>query len=49
MIYKAVVLIAIPQGEMPFASEITSQQVADSFRNYFEWFWKQSRPFRNNL
>jgi len=42
MVYKDVTLIAIPQGEMPFAFEITSQQVADSFRNYFEWFWKQS-------
>ncbi|MDP3989768.1 MAG: hypothetical protein Q8Q01_01020 [archaeon] len=45
MIYKDVVLIAIPQGDMPFAFEITSQQVADSFKNYFEWFWKQSKPF----
>ncbi|MBU0456839.1 MAG: helix-turn-helix domain-containing protein [Nanoarchaeota archaeon] len=47
MIYKDVVLIAIPQGEMPFAFEITSQQVADSFKNYFEWFWKQSKPFNS--
>jgi len=47
MIYKDVVLIAIPQGEMPFAFEITSQQVADSFKNYFEWFWKQSKPFKS--
>ena len=46
MIYKDVVLIAIPQGEMPFAFEITSQEVADSFKNYFEWFWKQSSPFK---
>jgi HTH-type transcriptional regulator, sugar sensing transcriptional regulator len=42
MVYKDVTLIAIPQGDMPFAFEITSQQVADSFRNYFEWFWKQT-------
>jgi HTH-type transcriptional regulator, sugar sensing transcriptional regulator len=46
MIYKDVTLVAIPQGDMPFAFEITSQQVADSFRNYFEWFWKQSKPFK---
>jgi HTH-type transcriptional regulator, sugar sensing transcriptional regulator len=46
MIYKDVTLIAIPQGDMPFAFEITSQQVADSFKNYFEWFWKQSKPFK---
>ncbi len=45
MIYKDVTLIAIPQGDMPFAFEIISQQVADSFRNYFEWFWKKSKPF----
>jgi len=47
MVYKDVTLIAIPQGDMPFAFEITSQQVADSFRNYFEWFWKQSKPFKS--
>lgn len=46
MIYKDVTLIAIPQGDMPFAFEIISQQVADSFKNYFEWFWKQSKPFK---
>ena len=46
MVYKDVTLIAIPQGEMPFAFEITSQVVADSFKNYFEWFWKQSKPFK---
>ncbi len=45
MIYKDVTLVAIPQGEMPFAFEITSQQVADSFKKYFEWFWKQSKSF----
>jgi len=43
MVYKDVTLIAIPQGDMPFAFEITSQQVADSFRNYFEWFWKKTK------
>ncbi len=46
MIYKDVTLIAIPQGEMPFAFEITSKQVADSFRNYFNWFWKQSKKLK---
>jgi HTH-type transcriptional regulator, sugar sensing transcriptional regulator len=40
MIYKDVTLIAIPQGDMPFAFEITNEQVADSFRNYFEFLWK---------
>ena len=42
MVYKDVTLIAIPQGDMSFAFEINSQQVADSFRNYFEWFWKKA-------
>jgi sugar-specific transcriptional regulator TrmB len=42
MIYKDVTLIAIPLGDMPIAFEITSQEVADSFKNYFEWFWNQS-------
>jgi sugar-specific transcriptional regulator TrmB len=46
MVYKDVTLIAIPQGEMPFGFEITSQEVANSFRSYFEWFWKQSKPFK---
>lgn len=46
MVYKDVTLIAIPQGDMPFAFEITSQQVADSFRNYFEWFWNKSQPVK---
>ncbi|MBU0471263.1 MAG: helix-turn-helix domain-containing protein [Nanoarchaeota archaeon] len=46
MIYKDVTLIAIPQGELPFAFEITSQQIAESFKNYFEWLWKQSKEFK---
>jgi len=45
MIYKDTVLIAIPEGDMPFAFEITNQEVADSFKNYFEWFWKKSKHF----
>jgi len=45
MVYKDVTLIAIPQGDMPFAFEIVSQKIADSFKNYFEWFWKQSKSF----
>jgi len=45
MVYKDVTMIAIPQGENIFAFEIISQEVADSFNNYFEWFWKQSKKF----
>ena len=43
MVYKDVTLIAIPQGDMPFAFEITNQKVADSFKNYFKVMWKQSK------
>jgi len=40
MIYKDVTLVAIPQGAMPLAFEITNQEIANSFKNYFEAFWK---------
>ncbi|MFH1399998.1 MAG: helix-turn-helix domain-containing protein [Nanoarchaeota archaeon] len=42
MVYKDVTLVAIPQGEKPFAFEITSLAIADSFKAYFEWFWTKS-------
>ncbi|MFH1840319.1 MAG: helix-turn-helix domain-containing protein [Nanoarchaeota archaeon] len=40
MIYKDVTLVAIPQGAMPLAFEITNQEIANSFKDYFETFWK---------
>jgi sugar-specific transcriptional regulator TrmB len=40
MIYKDVVLIAIPQGENPLGIEIENQEISDSFKTYFEWLWK---------
>lgn len=44
--YKDVTVIGIPLAEKPLALEIVSEEVANSFRNYFEWFWKKSKPFR---
>ena len=41
MVYKDTTLIAIPQGVMPIAFEITNQDIADSFKDYFETFWKK--------
>lgn len=43
--YKGVAVISIV-SDAPITIEIVNQQVADSFRAYFEEFWKQSRPFR---
>jgi DNA-binding MarR family transcriptional regulator len=45
LIYKDTVVIAIPQGIKPIAIEIVNQEVADSFEQYFSWFWKKSKPF----
>lgn len=45
MIYKDVVMVAIP-SENSIAIEIISQEVADSFKVYFEEFWKLSKPFK---
>ena len=43
--YKDVSVMGVAK-ENPMVIEITSQEVADSFRAYFEAFWKMSRPFR---
>jgi len=40
MVYKDTTLIAIPQGEDPFAFEIVNDEIATSFKNYFELLWK---------
>ncbi len=45
LIYKDVVVIAIPQGLQPFAIEIENPEVAKSFNRYFKWFWDKSKPF----
>jgi len=44
LIYKDTVMIAI-SSEDPLAIEIVSQEIADSFKAYFEQFWKNSKPF----
>ena len=42
--YKDVTVIGVAR-ENPIVIEIISQEVADSFRSYFEVFWKMSKPF----
>jgi len=44
--YKDVTVIGLPQAEKPFAFEIINHEVARSFKNYFEWLWKQSTKFK---
>jgi len=44
MIYKDTVLLIIPSSD-PISIEIVSHEVADSFKAYFDEFWKRSRPF----
>lgn len=41
-VYGSHVAIVI-WGETPIASVITSKEVADSYRNYFELLWKQAK------
>lgn len=43
--YKDVAIISLVSSN-PITIEIVNQQVADSFRAYFEEFWKKSRKFR---
>lgn len=40
--YKDTTVIGIPLATAPFAVELVSQEVADSFKEYFEWFWCQA-------
>jgi len=44
--YRDVTVIGLPLIDNAFAFEIINQEVADSFRNYFEWFWQKSKPFK---
>jgi sugar-specific transcriptional regulator TrmB len=44
-VYKDVTVIALSQGAEPLAVEIINQEVADGFRAYCDWLWKQSKPF----
>lgn len=43
--YKDVTVIGLPLADKPFAFEIVNQEVADSFKSYFEWFWKKTKRF----
>lgn len=44
-VYKDTTLIISISTE-PITIEIVSQEIADSFREYFGQFWKRSKPFR---
>ena len=44
--YNEVTVIGLPFGESPIAFEIVNKDVATSFKNYFEWFWKRSKEFK---
>jgi hypothetical protein len=35
-----------PESGEPISIEIVSQKVTDSFRAYFDEFWKRSKPFK---
>jgi sugar-specific transcriptional regulator TrmB len=43
--YKDVLSIGVPSEE-GLAIEITNQKIADAFKEYFESFWKLSKPFK---
>jgi len=43
--YKDVIAMQV-LAKNPITIEITNKEIADSFRAYFEEFWKKSRPFR---
>ncbi|MBT3836288.1 hypothetical protein HOD05_04485 [Candidatus Woesearchaeota archaeon] len=43
--YKDITVIGLPLADKAFAFEIVNQEVADSFKSYFEWFWKKSTKF----
>lgn len=45
LIYKDTTLIFIQQPTA-IAIEIINQEIADSFRAYFDEFWKRSKPFK---
>ena len=43
--YEDTTLILL-QAPEALVIEIISQQIADSFRSYFDEFWKKTKPFR---
>lgn len=44
-VYKDTTLLITISTE-PISIEIVSQEIADSFKSYFEQFWKKSKPFK---
>lgn len=45
-VYKDVTFLSIISATSPVTIEITNQEIADSFRAYFEEFWKKSKQFK---
>jgi len=45
--YKDVAVIGMQTRE-PITIEIINQEIAGSFRKYFDHFWEQSKPFKKN-
>jgi len=45
LIYKDTIMIAVP-SDNPIVIEIISQDIADSFKAYFQEFWKMSKKFK---
>jgi sugar-specific transcriptional regulator TrmB len=45
LIYKDTTMMAIPSKD-PITIEIINQEITNSFKAYFEEFWKKSKPFK---
>lgn len=45
-IYKNVTQIYLPDKQRPLVIEILNQQIAETFRAYFEDYWKNSKKFK---
>ncbi len=45
LVYKDVVVIIL-QSDEPMAIEVVNKQIAHSFKQYFDAFWKLTKPFR---
>ena len=43
--YKEITVIGFPSAS-PITLEIVNEEIADSFKAYFDAFWKQSKPFK---
>ena len=44
-IFKDTVMMTLPKKE-PVVIEIKNKEIADSFKAYFEAFWKNSKKFK---